>query len=125
MAKSYKTTNPSSPGRTHETHTNVFEDGVENLHIGDGDDETATISSHDSFTESDAEFGTSDGDEYEDGDGAGDDFDGEDSCEEGRNGYKKGGYHPVKVGDLLNDKYRIEKKLGWGHFSTVWLASDE
>jgi serine/threonine protein kinase len=21
-------------------------------------------------------------------------------------------------------RYLIEKKLGWGHFSTVWLASD-
>lgn len=35
-----------------------------------------------------------------------------------------GGYHPVKIGDRYNERYRIERKLGWGHFSTVWLASD-
>ena len=35
-----------------------------------------------------------------------------------------GGYHVVKIGDVYNDRYTIEKKLGWGHFSTVWLASD-
>lgn len=36
-----------------------------------------------------------------------------------------GGYHPVKIGDVYNNKYVVEKKLGWGHFSTVWLASDK
>jgi serine/threonine-protein kinase SRPK3 len=35
-----------------------------------------------------------------------------------------GGYHPVKIGEVYNDRYTIERKLGWGHFSTVWLASD-
>ena len=39
--------------------------------------------------------------------------------------YKKGGYHPVCIGDQYNDKYIIEKKLGFGYFSTVWLASDQ
>lgn len=38
--------------------------------------------------------------------------------------YRKGGYHPVKVGEIYNRRYRIEAKLGWGHFSTVWLATD-
>ena len=39
--------------------------------------------------------------------------------------YRVGGYHPVRVGDLFNDgKYRVISKLGWGHFSTVWLALD-
>ncbi|PHJ24962.1 cmcg kinase (incomplete catalytic triad) [Cystoisospora suis] len=38
--------------------------------------------------------------------------------------YRKGGYHPVKVGEIYNHRYRIEAKLGWGHFSTVWLATD-
>lgn len=39
--------------------------------------------------------------------------------------YCKGGYHPVHVGDLLSDgRYLIVRKLGWGHFSTVWLARD-
>ena len=36
-----------------------------------------------------------------------------------------GGYHPAKIGDVYNGHYIIEKKLGFGHFSTVWLASDE
>ena len=35
-----------------------------------------------------------------------------------------GGYHPVRVGDLFNNRYSIIRKLGWGHFSTVWLAWD-
>ena len=35
-----------------------------------------------------------------------------------------GGYHHVKIGDLYNGKYHVIRKLGWGHFSTVWLAWD-
>lgn len=35
-----------------------------------------------------------------------------------------GGYHPVKIGDLFNNKYHVIRKLGWGHFSTVWLCWD-
>ena len=39
--------------------------------------------------------------------------------------YCKGGYHPVKIGDTFNDgRYTVVRKLGWGHFSTVWLAKD-
>jgi len=38
--------------------------------------------------------------------------------------YKRGGYHPVQIGNIFNQKYKIKKKLGWGHFSTVWLAED-
>ena len=48
-----------------------------------------------------------------------------DSDSEGSSGYKKGGYHPVVVGDVYaSGRYTIERKLGWGHFSTVWLATD-
>jgi len=36
-----------------------------------------------------------------------------------------GGYHPVGIGDLYNNQYRVIRKLGWGHFSTVWLSWDE
>lgn len=44
---------------------------------------------------------------------------------EGADGYKKGGYHPVQVGETYkNGKYLVLKKLGWGHFSTVWLVKD-
>jgi serine/threonine-protein kinase SRPK3 len=39
--------------------------------------------------------------------------------------YKKGGYHNVKIGDCYNERYIMEKKLGFGYFSTVWLASDK
>ncbi|XP_022795163.1 SRSF protein kinase 3-like isoform X2 [Stylophora pistillata] len=38
--------------------------------------------------------------------------------------YCKGGYHPVRLGDLFNNRYSIIRKVGWGHFSTVWLAWD-
>lgn len=38
--------------------------------------------------------------------------------------YCKGGYHPVKIGDVFQGRYRVTRKLGWGHFSTVWLCWD-
>ena len=47
-----------------------------------------------------------------------------DAEDEGRSAYRKGGYHPVQVGDVFRGTYEILCKLGWGHFSTVWLAQD-
>uniref|UniRef100_A0A4W3IS72 non-specific serine/threonine protein kinase n=1 Tax=Callorhinchus milii TaxID=7868 RepID=A0A4W3IS72_CALMI len=38
--------------------------------------------------------------------------------------FVSGGYHPVKIGDLFNGRYHVIRKLGWGHFSTVWLCWD-
>ncbi|XP_064331574.1 SRSF protein kinase 3 isoform X2 [Phalacrocorax carbo] len=38
--------------------------------------------------------------------------------------YCKGGYYPVRIGDLFNGCYHVVRKLGWGHFSTVWLCWD-
>ena len=35
-----------------------------------------------------------------------------------------GGYHPVKIGDIFHSRYQVLRKLGWGHFSTVWLCWD-
>lgn len=33
-------------------------------------------------------------------------------------------YHPCHIGEVLNNRYVLIQKLGWGHFSTVWLAKD-
>jgi serine/threonine-protein kinase SRPK3 len=45
--------------------------------------------------------------------------------EEDSEDYCKGGYHPVHVGEEYKEgKYTIVRKLGWGHFSTVWLSKD-
>ena len=38
--------------------------------------------------------------------------------------FVSGGYHPVKISDVYNSRYVVLRKLGWGHFSTVWLARD-
>ncbi|KAF3287314.1 hypothetical protein TWF970_007042 [Orbilia oligospora] len=39
--------------------------------------------------------------------------------------YRPGGYHPVHFGDLFhNGRYKIINKLGYGQYSTVWLAQD-
>ncbi|KAI1080595.1 kinase-like domain-containing protein [Whalleya microplaca] len=39
--------------------------------------------------------------------------------------YCPGGYHPILVGQRLNDRYRIVHKLGYGSYSTTWLSWDE
>ena len=36
-----------------------------------------------------------------------------------------GGYHAVEIGDVYANQYKVIRKLGWGHFSTVWLSWDE
>ncbi|KAI3386367.1 hypothetical protein SNEBB_006000 [Seison nebaliae] len=38
--------------------------------------------------------------------------------------YREGGYHLINIGDLYNGHYVVLRKLGWGHFSTVWLCWD-
>ncbi|XP_031784864.1 SRSF protein kinase 3 isoform X1 [Nasonia vitripennis] len=48
----------------------------------------------------------------------------EDDEQEDSTDYCKGGYHPVKIGDLFLNRYHVTRKLGWGHFSTVWLCWD-
>lgn len=44
--------------------------------------------------------------------------------EEKLSDYETGGYHPVRIGDVYGPKgrYVIVRKLGWGHFSTVWFV---
>ncbi|KAH9447551.1 hypothetical protein Pst134EB_021565 [Puccinia striiformis f. sp. tritici] len=40
--------------------------------------------------------------------------------------YEMGGYHPVKIGDKFHEnRYSVIRKLGYGQFSTVWLAHDQ
>jgi hypothetical protein len=37
--------------------------------------------------------------------------------------YRRGGYHPIRLGDLLKDGgYKILHKLDWSGYSTVWAA---
>ncbi|KAI8983413.1 Pkinase-domain-containing protein [Trametes punicea] len=39
--------------------------------------------------------------------------------------YNAGGYLQVKINDTFKDgRYLVLRKLGWGHFSTVWLVKD-
>ncbi|KAK7262222.1 hypothetical protein RJT34_29785 [Clitoria ternatea] len=52
----------------------------------------------------------------------GDGYTSEEECMED---YRRGGYHSVQIGDTFkNGSYVVLSKLGWGHFSTVWLAFD-
>ncbi|KAK1976348.1 kinase-like domain-containing protein [Colletotrichum cereale] len=39
--------------------------------------------------------------------------------------YRPRGYHPIKIGERLRDRYIIVHKLGFGSYSTLWLARDE
>ncbi|KAH8667361.1 kinase-like domain-containing protein [Tricladium varicosporioides] len=38
--------------------------------------------------------------------------------------YNDGAFLPVHLGDLYNGKYRVMLKIGYGSYSTVWLAVD-
>ncbi|KAF4999989.1 hypothetical protein FDECE_11337 [Fusarium decemcellulare] len=44
-------------------------------------------------------------------------------CEDPEN-YEPGGFHPVHLDDVYDGRYRVTHKLGFGGFSTVWLAAD-
>ncbi|OBA24303.1 kinase-like protein [Metschnikowia bicuspidata var. bicuspidata NRRL YB-4993] len=67
---------------------------------------------------------------HEDGDDDDDDDDDDYSNvnpenEEDLKDYVPGGYHTCFIGETYkNNKYTLVRKLGWGHFSTVWLARD-
>ncbi|KAK7346275.1 hypothetical protein VNO80_20790 [Phaseolus coccineus] len=50
---------------------------------------------------------------------------GSEEDDEGFDSYRKGGYHAVRVGDqFAGGRFIAQRKLGWGQFSTVWLAYD-
>jgi serine/threonine-protein kinase SRPK3 len=38
--------------------------------------------------------------------------------------YTTGGFHPVHLGDIFKSQYKVLHKLGYGGFSTIWLALD-
>lgn len=38
--------------------------------------------------------------------------------------YTKGGYHPIQIADVIHNRYTVVDKLGYGGWSTVWLAHD-
>lgn len=38
--------------------------------------------------------------------------------------YRPGGYHPIAIRDRLSDRYDVVYKLGFGTYSTTWLARD-
>ncbi|KAB8216975.1 kinase-like domain-containing protein [Aspergillus novoparasiticus] len=44
--------------------------------------------------------------------------------EEGTQVYRPGGFHPVYIGDVCKDRYKVLNKIGYGVYSTVWLARD-
>lgn len=33
-------------------------------------------------------------------------------------------FYPMRLYEVLNDRYQVSAKLGWGTSSTVWLARD-
>ena len=44
--------------------------------------------------------------------------------EEGRAAYRPGGFHPVYIGDVFSDRFKVLNKIGYGRYSTVWLVRD-
>mmetsp|Transcript_4373 Transcript_4373/g.10545 ORF Transcript_4373/g.10545 Transcript_4373/m.10545 type:complete len:1042 (+) Transcript_4373:275-3400(+) len=89
----------------------------------DDDDDDDDDGSHHSHKSDDEDSDDSDDDRNEkNGSDSGEDY--TDDEDEGEDGYKQGGYHRVKIGEVYNQRYVVIKKLGWGHFSTVWMVKD-
>jgi len=45
-------------------------------------------------------------------------------CEHDSRAYQRGGYLKVEPGQKLNKRYKIQRRLRWGHFAMVYLAKD-
>lgn len=45
-------------------------------------------------------------------------------CEHDARAYQRGGYLKVEPGQKLHKRYKIQRRLGWGHFAMVYLAKD-
>ncbi|KKZ57827.1 hypothetical protein EMCG_05578 [[Emmonsia] crescens] len=39
--------------------------------------------------------------------------------------YRPGGYHPLTLGDIIQSRYRVVHKLGYGAYSIIWLCRDD
>lgn len=48
----------------------------------------------------------------------------DDQAPEDEGDYDEGGYFPIIIFDVFQGRYSVIVKLGWGHFSTVWLCWD-
>ncbi|KAE8373171.1 hypothetical protein BDV26DRAFT_285358 [Aspergillus bertholletiae] len=46
------------------------------------------------------------------------------NIEEGTQMYRPRGFHPVYIGDVFNNRYKVLNKIGYGVYSTVWLVRD-
>lgn len=63
--------------------------------------------------------GDSDNDEEEEGPPAPETHDirgSDDDEQEDPKDYCKGGYHPITIGSIFNQRYHVIRKLGWGNF---------
>jgi len=38
--------------------------------------------------------------------------------------YRARGYHPILIGDVLQSRYRVVHKVGYGTYSTSWFCGD-
>ena len=38
--------------------------------------------------------------------------------------YNDGGFHPVRLNEVFDNRYTVFRKLGYATRSTVWLAED-
>lgn len=110
-----------------EEHLASLKDRMEPKRSDGGDDSEIDSELADSVRGSEPCTGaSSDQNEDDDDDDDDDDFtDVNPENEEDLKDYVPGGYHTCYIGETYkNNKYTLVRKLGWGHFSTVWLARD-